>query len=170
MMIHGVTPGPLLIQQHPDVFWGVIASMYIGNFVLLALNLPLVGLFVNVLRTPRNLLMSCILVLCIVGAFAVNNSVIDLWVMLIAGIAGYAFKKLNFSVAPLVLALVIGPMMEDSLRQSLMISQGKFSIFFTQPLSRNLFILAGLIVISPFLYRLGKRLLRTRKPSPEVMR
>jgi putative tricarboxylic transport membrane protein len=170
MMIHGVTPGPLLIQQRPDVFWGVIASMYIGNFVLLALNLPLVGLFVNVLRTPRNLLMSCILVLCIVGAFAVNNSVIDLWVMLIAGVAGYAFKKLNFSVAPLVLALVIGPMMEDSLRQSLMISQGKFAIFFTQPLSRNLFILAGLIVISPFLYRLGKRLVRTRKSSPKVLR
>jgi len=164
MMLRGVTPGPLLIQQRPHVFWGMIASMYIGNFVLPALNLPLVGLFVNVLRTPKHILMSCILVLCIVGAFAVNNSVVDLWVMLLAGIAGYAFKKLNFSVFPLVLALVIGPMMEDSLRQSLMISQGEFSIFFTQPLSRNLFFLAGLIVIFPFLYRLGRRLLPMKKP------
>ncbi len=165
MMIHGVTPGPLLIQQHPDVFWGVIASMYIGNFMLVALNLPLVGLFVNVLRTPRNLLMSCILVLCIVGAFAVNNSVVDLWVMLIAGIAGYIFKKLNFSVAPLILALVIGPMMEDSLRQSLMLSQGSLEVFITHPLSRNLFILAALIIATPYLYRLGKKRFTRTNPS-----
>ncbi len=165
MMIHGVTPGPLLIQQHPDVFWGVIASMYLGNFMLLALNLPLVGLFVSVLRTPRNLLMSAILVLCIVGAFAVNNSVIDLWVMLVSGVAGFILKKLNFSAAPLILALVIGPMMEDSLRQSLLISQGRFSIFLTQPLCRDLFLLALLIVLSPYLYRAGRRILRPMKPA-----
>jgi putative tricarboxylic transport membrane protein len=157
MMIHGVTPGPLLIQQRPDVFWGVIASMYIGNFMLLALNLPLVSLFVNVLRTPKNLLMSCILVLCIVGAYAVNNSVLDLWVMLIAGIAGYIFKKLHFSVAPLILALVIGPMMEDSLRQSLMLSQGDLSVFYTHTLARNLFIVAGLMIFAPWAVRVIRK-------------
>jgi putative tricarboxylic transport membrane protein len=156
MMIHGVTPGPLLIQQRPDVFWGVIASMYIGNCMLLALNLPLVGLFVTVLRTPKNLLMSCILLLCIVGGFAVNNSVVDLWIMLLAGIAGYILKKLNFSVAPLVLALVIGPMLEDSLRQSLMLSQGDLNVFYTHPLSRYLFLAAGVIVLAPGLLRVLK--------------
>ena len=157
LMIHGITPGPLLITEHPEVFWGVIASMYIGNIMLLALNLPMVGLFVNVLRTPKNLLMPIILLLCIVGAFAINNSVTDLWIMLVAGIAGYILRKLKFSVAPLVLALVIGPMMENSLRQSLMLSQGSFSIFFTQPLSRALFILAGVVLIVPLLVKLMKK-------------
>jgi putative tricarboxylic transport membrane protein len=165
MMIHGVTPGPLLIQQRPDVFWGVIASMYIGNFMLLALNLPLVGLFVNVLRTPKNLLMSCILLLCIVGGFAVNNSAVDLWIMLLAGIAGYILKKLNFSVAPLVLALVIGPMLEDSLRQSLMLSQGDPSVFYTHSLSRYLFISAGVIILAPALLRALKKGLARGKPA-----
>jgi putative tricarboxylic transport membrane protein len=166
MMIHGVTPGPLLIQQRPDVFWGVIASMYLGNFMLLALNLPLVGLFVNVLRTPKNLLMSCILLLCIVGGFAVNNSAVDLWIMLLAGIAGYVLKKLNFSAAPLVLALVIGPMLEDSLRQSLMLSQGDPSVFYTHSLSRYLFISAGVIILAPaFLRALKKRRARRKPPG-----
>jgi len=157
MMIHGVTPGPMLIKERPDVFWGVISSMYIGNFMLLVLNLPLVGIFLHVLRTPKNLLMPLILLLCVVGVFAVNNSVVDLWIMLVSGIGGYFLRKMDFSVAPLVLALVIGPMMENALRQSLMLSLGSFDIFFTQPLSRALFILAGVILISPFLWRLGRR-------------
>jgi putative tricarboxylic transport membrane protein len=158
MMIHGVTPGPMLIKEHPEVFWGVISSMYIGNFMLLVLNLPLVGLFIHILRTPKNLLMPIILILCIVGVFAVNNSVVDLWIMLVSGIAGFFLRKAGFSVAPLVLALVIGPMMENSLRQSLMLSLGSFDIFFTQPLSRTLFILTGVIIISPFLWHLLKRI------------
>jgi putative tricarboxylic transport membrane protein len=157
MMIHGVTPGPMLIKERPDVFWGVISSMYIGNFMLLVLNLPLVGIFLHVLRTPKNLLMPLILLLCVVGVFAVNNSVVDLWIMLVSGIGGYFLRKMDFSVAPLVLALVIGPMMENALRQSLMLSLGSFDIFFTQPLSRALFLLAGLILVSPFLWRLTKR-------------
>jgi putative tricarboxylic transport membrane protein len=169
MMIHGVTPGPLLMKERPDVFWGVISSMYIGNFMLLVLNLPLVGLFVHVLRTPRNLLMPLILLLCIVGVFAVNNSVTDLWIMLLAGIAGYALKKSDYNVAPLILALVIGPMMENALRQSLMLSLGKFDIFYTQPLCRDLFLLAGLIIIAPHLFRLGKKALRRRKPPAALV-
>jgi len=163
MMIHGVTPGPMLIKERPDVFWGVISSMYIGNFMLLVLNLPLVGIFLHVLRTPKNLLMPLILLLCVVGVFAVNNSVVDLWIMLVSGIGGYFLRKMDFSVAPLVLALVIGPMMENALRQSLMLSLGSFDIFFTQPLSRALFLLAGLILVSPFLWRLTRQFFIKRR-------
>ena len=163
MMIHGVTPGPMLIKERPDVFWGVISSMYIGNFMLLVLNLPLVGIFLHVLRTPKNLLMPLILLLCVVGVFAVNNSVVDLWIMLVSGIGGYFLRKMDFSVAPLVLALVIGPMMENALRQSLMLSLVSFDIFFTQPLSRALFLLAGLILVSPFLWRLTRQFFIKRR-------
>jgi putative tricarboxylic transport membrane protein len=165
MMIHGVTPGPLLIQQRPDVFWGVIASMYIGNIMLLLLNLPLVGIFVKVLRTPLGILMPIILLLCIVGVFAVNNSQTDVIIMFVAGILGYMFRKLKFPVAPLILAIVIGPMMEDSLRQSLMLSQGDLMIFWDQPLARCLFLMAAIIMISPYLYKAGKTLLQKKRLS-----
>ena len=121
------------------------------------------------------LVMPLILLLCVVGVFAVNNSVVDLWIMLVSGIGGYFLRKLDFSVAPLVLALVIGPMMENALRQSLMLSLGSFDIFFTQPLSRALFVLAGIILISPFLWRLIKSGLGRKKSSmpdngPDIIR
>ena len=157
MMIHGVTPGPLLIQEHPEIFWGIIASMYIGNVMLLLLNLPLVGLFVRVLRVPSNLLMPVIVLLCIVGAFAINNAITDIWIMTVFGIAGFVLRRWGFSPAPLVLALVIGPMLENSLMQSLMMSQGSLSIFYTQPLSRALFIITIVVTAAPVLYRLVKR-------------
>ena len=156
MMIHGVTPGPLLIQDNPEIFWGLIASMYIGNLMLLVLNLPLVGLFVRVLRVPSNLLMPIILLLCIVGAFAINNAVSDIWIMFLFGILGFVLRKWGYSTAPLVLALVIGPMLENSLIQSLMLSQGSISIFYTQPLARSLFILTILILVVPALYSFYK--------------
>lgn len=162
MMIHNIIPGPLLIRDHPDIFWGVIASMYIGNLLLLVLNLPLVGLFVKVLRTPQNLLMPLILLLCVVGALAVNSSVIDVWVMFVAGVAGYFFRKHGFPVAPLVLALVIGPMMENSLRQSLVFSEGNLNIFITRPISLTLMSLAVLTVVVPPLLRLLKKMTRPR--------
>ncbi len=158
MMIHGITPGPLLIQEHPEIFWGLIASMYIGNAMLLLLNLPMVGLFVRVLSVPSNLLMPVIILLCIIGAFAINNAVTDIWIMTIFGVAGFIMRRWGFSPAPLVLALVIGPMLENSLMQSLMMSQGSLSIFYTQPLSRALFILTIIVIVAPVLYRLVKRL------------
>lgn len=153
MLIHGITPGPMLIQEHPALFWGLIASMYIGNLMLLVLNLPLVGLFVRVLRIPANLLMPLILLLCIIGAFAINNTAADIWIMTIFGILGFVLRRWNFSPAPLVLALVIGPMLENSLMQSLMMSQGSLSIFYTQPLARTLFILTAVIAAAPPVYR-----------------
>ncbi|KYZ75110.1 transporter [Anaerosporomusa subterranea] len=157
MMIHGITPGPLLVTEHPDVFWGVIASMYIGNVMLLALNLPMVSLFVQVLRVPLKFLMPSVLLLCVVGAFAINNSLADLVIMAVAGIAGYALRKLDFPPAPLVLALVIGPMLEDSFRQSLMMSRGDFSVFFASSMSKGLGLLAAAVLILPLLWGIVKK-------------
>jgi putative tricarboxylic transport membrane protein len=161
MLIHGVQPGPLLLKDRPDIFWGVIASMYIGNVMLLVLNLPLVGLFIRVLQAPLKLLMPAILLLCLIGAFAINSSLTDIWIMVVCGVAGYALRKLKFEVAPLVLALVIGPMLEDSLRQSLLMSLGDFSIFLTRPLSRAvLLITVGVVIVPP----LAKKFLRKKNP------
>lgn len=158
MMIHGITPGPLLVQEHPEIFWGVIASMYIGNTMLLVLNLPLVSLFLQVLRVPMQYLMPSVLMLCVIGAYAVNNSVTSLYVMAISGLVGYVLRKLDFPVAPLVLALVIGSLLEDSFRQSLMMSLGKGPlIFLSSPFSKALFILAVASVVLPCLWKRIRR-------------
>ena len=137
MMVHGVTPGPLLIQQDPRLFWGFIASMYVGNVILLILNLPLVGLFVNLLRVPYPVMYPIILVCSILGVYAVNSSVVDVWIMLGTGVLGYVLRKLDFETAPIVLGLVLAPMMELSLRQSLAMSAGNYTIFVTRPISRR---------------------------------
>ena len=126
LLIHGVKPGPVLMEQHPEVFWGLIASMYIGNVMLLILNLPMVGLFVNLLRVPQHVLFPFILLICFVGVYSVGLSVTDLWIMAIAGVAGYVLRKIGFDPAPIVLAMVLGPMMEQALRQALMMSKGEF--------------------------------------------
>ena len=128
MMVHGVSPGPLLIKQQPELFWGFIASMYVGNVVLLVLNLPLVGVFVNVLRVPYPILYPSILAFCILGVYAVNGSVVDVWIMLLMGALGYLLRKLDFETAPIVLGVVLAPMIEMALRQSLA-SDGQYSIF-----------------------------------------
>ena len=126
MMVHGVSPGPLLIQQQPALFWGFIASMYVGNVVLLILNLPLVGLFVNILRVPYPYLYPAILVFSILGVYAVNGSVVDVWIMLLMGVLGWVLRKLDFETAPIVLGVVLAPMIELSLRQSLAMSDGHY--------------------------------------------
>jgi putative tricarboxylic transport membrane protein len=146
MMVHGVTPGPLLINQDPKLFWGFIASMYVGNVILLILNLPLVGLFVNLLRVPYPILYPLILVCSILGVYAVNSSVVDVWIMLATGVLGYVLRKLEFETAPIVLGLVLAPMMELSLRQSLALSAGSYAIFVTRPISAAL-LLVGLVLV-----------------------
>src|SRR3990172_4937523 len=133
MMVHGVSPGPLLIQQQPELFWGFIASMYVGNAVLLILNLPLVGLFVNLLRVPYPILYFCVL-----GVYAVNGSVVDVWIMLLMGALGYLLRKLDFETAPIVLGVVLAPMIEMALRQSLAMSDGRYAIFATRPIAAAL--------------------------------
>jgi putative tricarboxylic transport membrane protein len=135
MMVHGVSPGPLLIAQQPELFWGFIASMYVGNVVLLILNLPAVGIFVNVLRIPYSILYPAILMFCILGVYAVNGSVVDIGIMTAMGALGYMLRKLDFETAPVVLGLILAPMLEMSFRQSLSMSSGSFEIFINRPIA-----------------------------------
>ena len=135
IMVHGISPGPMLISQRPDLFWGFVASMYVGNVVLLILNLPLVGMFVSLLRIPYSYLYPCILAFCLLGCYSVSNSVVDIWIMLAMGGIGYVLRKLNFDLAPVALGLVLAPMLELSLRQSLAMSAGSYAIFVERPIS-----------------------------------
>jgi putative tricarboxylic transport membrane protein len=158
MMVHGVSPGPLLIQQQPALFWGFVASMYVGNVVLLILNLPLVGLFVNILRVPYPYLYPAILVFSMLGVYAVNGSVVDVWIMLIMGVLGWVLRKLSFETAPVVLGLVLAPMIELSLRQSLAMSDGRYGIFVQRPIAAALLGLALLLVVLNLLAFVRRRL------------
>jgi putative tricarboxylic transport membrane protein len=146
MMIHGISPGPLLIQQQPQLFWGFIASMYVGNVVLLILNLPFVGLFVNLLRIPYSYLYPSILAFATLGVYAVNNSVVDVWIMAGTGLLGYVLRKFDFELAPIVLGLVLAPMIELSFRQSLAMSGGSYLIFLTRPIA-VVMLLVGLALL-----------------------
>ncbi len=146
IMVHGLQPGPMLIQQSPDLFWGFIASMYVGNLVLLVLNLPMVGLFVNLLRIPYRWLYPAILVFCVLGVYAVNGSVVDVWIMTAAGGIGYLLRKLAFEPAPIVLGLVLAPALEMSFRQSLALSGGDYTIFVTRPIAAVMLALAALLL------------------------
>jgi putative tricarboxylic transport membrane protein len=130
LTIHGVQPGPLLLTDHPEVFWGLVASMYIGNAILLILNLPLVGIFVNLLRIPYTWLVPIILIISIIGVYSVNFSVTDIWIMVMSGIAGYALRKFGYEVAPLLLALVLGDRLEENFRLALTMSGGSYATFF----------------------------------------
>ena len=152
LMIHGVTPGPMMISQHPQLFWGVIASMYIGNFILLLLNLPFVPFFANILRIPKNILLPLVILFCITGMYTVNNSVFDIWMMLVFGALGFVMRKWAYEGAPLLLALVLGPKLEAAFRQSLMISHGDFGVFFNRPVSL-VFLLGALIFLSAPLFK-----------------
>jgi putative tricarboxylic transport membrane protein len=160
LMIQGVRPGPLLIQERPEVFWGVIASMYVGNVALLILNLPLVGIWVSLLRIPQSILLGLILIFMLVGTYSVNNSLLDLVVLWVMGLAGYILRKLEFDVAPLVLGLVLGPMVEKAFRQSLFMSRGDVLIFIERPISGVLVATLLVVLIAPWVWR-G---LRARRP------
>jgi putative tricarboxylic transport membrane protein len=129
LTIHGVQPGPLLLTEHPEVFWGLVASMYIGNVILLILNLPLVGLFVNLLRIPYAWLVPIILVISIIGVYSVNFSTADIWIVAISGAVGYALRKFGYEMAPLLLALVLGDRLEENFRLALTMSGGSYATF-----------------------------------------
>ncbi len=165
-MIHGVTPGPLMMKQNPGLFWGVITSMYIGNFMLLILNLPLIGMWVQVLKVPYKILFPLILLFCLIGVYSVGNTVFDIYIMILFGVVGYLMKKFDYEAAPLVLAFVLGPLLENNLRKSLIMSQGDFAIFFTRPLAAVFIIVALFILISPLIPGLGKK--RKEIPKEEV--
>jgi putative tricarboxylic transport membrane protein len=155
--LHGVRPGPLLMQERPDLFWGVITSMYLGNVMLLVLNLPMVGLFIQVLRIPYPILAPLILLFCLVGSYSTSGQVADVLVMLVFGLAGYLMRKFRFEAAPLVLAMILGKPMEESLRQALGISQGSFVIFVTHPISLALLLATAASLAGPALARLWRR-------------
>ena len=159
----------MLVNDHPDVFWGFVASMYVGNLMLLVLNLPLVSLFVTVLRIPYAYLYPLIIMFCIIGVYEVNNSIVDVWIMLIMGIVGYALRKFDFDPAPLVLGLVIAPILEQSLRQSLIMSNGNYLIFFSRPISLGLMLVSiGLLALAAYAFALHRADWRTRLARAEA--
>jgi putative tricarboxylic transport membrane protein len=149
LMIHGIRPGPMLIQEHPELFWGVIASMFIGNALLLALNLPLIGVWVKLLTVPYRYLVVIIIVICIIGAYSVNYTAFDVGAMVVFGVFGYLIRKAKFPAAPLVLAMILGPILERSMQQSLMMSGGDFMIFVRRPISSALLGVAVLLMLTP---------------------
>jgi putative tricarboxylic transport membrane protein len=149
LILWGYRPGPLLIQEHPQLFWGLVASMYVGNVLLLVLNLPLVPLFAQILRLPHYMLMPFILGISAVGVYSVNNSLFDVWIMALFGLLGYVMRKLDFPAAALILGLVLGDIIERALRQSLMMSQGDLSIFVTRPISATLLLIALVLLSLP---------------------
>jgi len=156
-IIHGLTPGPFLFKERPDVVWGLIASLYLGNVILLILNLPLVGLWAKLLEIKYQYLYPGILLFCILGAYSLNQSVFDVGVMVGFGVLGYIFRKLDWPLAPTVLALILGPMMERALRTSLEMSGGDLSILVTRPIPAVLLIIAVIVLASPAVRLLGKR-------------
>lgn len=157
LLIHGVQPGPLLIKDHPDLFWGLIMSMYVGNILLLVLNLPLIGIWVQVLRIPYKILFPLILLFCLIGAYSVNGTIFDVYVMIFFGAFGYMARKFGYEIAPLVLAFILGPQLEQALRQSLLISKGSFLIFVSRPISATAIGFALLLLLTNFLPSFKKK-------------
>jgi putative tricarboxylic transport membrane protein len=151
LMIHNITPGPMLVKEHPQLFWGVISSMYMGNVMLLVLNLPLIGLWVQLLRVPYSILFPLILYICLIGAYVINNSVVDVIIMLLFGVVGYLMRKFEYEPAPLVLAYVLAPLLENALRQSLILSGGSFGIFMIRPISAGCLVVAAVLLLSSLL-------------------
>lgn len=156
-MIHGIQPGPMIITKHPELFWGTVMSMYLGNAMLLVLNLPLIGLWVQVLKVPYPILFPLILLFCLIGVFSLNYSQVEIALMIGFGVFGYLARKFQFEMAPLVLAIVIGPMMENNLRLALVISQGSPMIFITHPISAVFIFITLALLISPLVPWIGKR-------------
>jgi putative tricarboxylic transport membrane protein len=157
LMIHNITPGPMLVKEHPQLFWGVISSMYLGNIMLLVLNLPLIGLWVQLLRVPYALLFPLILFVCLIGAYVINNSTMDVALMFLFGVVGYFMRKFDYEPAPLVLAYVLAPLLENALRQSLILSGGTFGIFVSRPISATCLVLGAALLLSSLLPMIRKK-------------
>jgi len=150
-IMYGVQPGPLLFQNQPDLVWGLINSMYVGNVMLVILNLPLIGLFVRLLYIPPGILYPLIVTISAIGAYAINGSTVDLWLILMFGVVGYVFGKIDIPVAPLVLSLVLGAIMEQSFRQAMTISGGDTSVFYGSTITVTLLVMSAISVLLPFI-------------------
>ena len=167
LLIQGIQPGPLLIRDYPDLFWGVVASMYIGNVMLLILNLPLIPMWVQILRIPYPLLFPVILLFCLVGVYSLKNSYEEVLIMVIFGIFGFLMKKFEYEGAPLVFALVLSPIIENSFRQSLAMSYGDLTIFFTRPISLGFMIVGIMLFTIPIFTNVRKRLIERLPPEQD---
>jgi putative tricarboxylic transport membrane protein len=160
LLTHGIQPGPLLLIRNADLFWGVVISMYIGNAMLLILNLPLIGLWVRLLRVPYSILFPLILLFCLIGAYSVNNNSEEVLIMILFGILGYLMRKFDYEAAPLIFALVLSPLFENALRQSLLMSQGSFAIFFSSPISLFFMIIGITLFVLPMLPFIKRRVIK----------
>jgi putative tricarboxylic transport membrane protein len=147
LLIHGIRPGPGLMTKHLDIFWGFVGSMYIGNAMLLILNLPLIPLWVQILKVPYRILFPLIVLFIITGAYSVNNSMFDVALSIVFGGFGYVLRRLKFEAAPLIMAFILGPAIDESLRQSLIVSQGSFDIFVSRPFSLAFLVLGVAIIL-----------------------
>ena len=157
MTIHGIVPGPQVMTERPELFWGMIASMWIGNLLLVILNLPLIGIWVKLLSVPYRLLYPAILLFCCIGVYSLNNSPVDVGLALFFGLLGYLFIKLDCEPAPLLLGFVLGPMMEDNLRRAMLISRGNPAVFVTRPLSLGLLFVALALLVAVVLPAVRKK-------------
>jgi len=151
MMIHGITPGPMVIHQQPAMFWGIIASMWVANLMLVIINLPLIGIWVRLTRVPYRLLFPAVLMFCAIGAYSFNHSVFDVVLTMVFGLLGYVLLKLRCEPAPLLLAFVLGPMMEENLRRAMLIGRGDPTLFITRPVSCAILIVAAALLIATIL-------------------
>ncbi len=168
-MIHGITPGPLLMKDHPALFWGVVGSMYLGNAMLVLLNLPLIPLWVKVLRIPYRIFFPLILLICVIGSYSLQNSVFDVGIMIGCGAIGYLLKKFGYEAAPLVLALVLGPMLEEAVHQSMVISGGSGLVFLSRPIAAALVVVSAVLIVFPlasWALRREKTTVRSGEPKP----
>jgi TctA family transporter len=147
LTIQGIAPGPQVMTQKPDLFWGLVASMWVGNLMLVVLNLPLIGIWVKLLTVPYRFLYPAIMVFCCIGVYTVSNSTFDVLLTAAFGLGGYVFIKLGCEGAPLLLGFVLGPMMEENFRRSLLLSRGDFTVFFTRPLSLALLVATAILVV-----------------------
>jgi TctA family transporter len=157
LLMQGVTPGPRLIMERPDLFWGVIASMFVGNLMLVILNIPLVGVFVALLRVPQSIMSVLIVMFCVIGAYSLNNSMFDVMAMIALGILGYALRRGGYDVAPLLLAFVLGGLFEQNLRQGLIIGFGDPLAFIRSPISAGMLFAAAVALVAPAVWRIARR-------------
>jgi putative tricarboxylic transport membrane protein len=165
LMVHGLKPGPLLFQTSPEFVWGLIASMYIAKIMLLVLNLPLVGLWVQMLRIPYSILAPCIVLICAIGVYSMKNNIDDVVMMILFGVLGYILRKLRFELGPILLAFVLGRILERSLRQALLISRGDVTIFLTKPISAALLGIAAVMILATLVVSMA-RYLKAGRPTP----
>ena len=164
LMIHGIAPGPRLMSEHPETFWGLIMSFWIGNVLLMVLNVPLIGVWTRILAIPYKLLYPAILVFICVGVFSIRNNLVDVWLVIGFGMMGYILRTLNFPAAPLLLGFVLGPMMENYFRRAMILSQGDLMVFLQRPISATVLSLAGLPLVFSVIGAL-----RSRRSTPEAL-